>query len=42
MLIVELDRVQQERELIVKRIKQSKLDKMNDKLREDKTNRFNE
>ena len=35
LLVVELDRVEQERELIVKRIKQGKLDKMSDKLRDD-------
>ena len=35
LLIVKLDRVQQEREIIVKRIKQGKLDKMSDKLRDD-------
>ena len=33
LLIVELDRVQQEREIIVKRIKQGKLDKMSDELK---------
>ena len=35
LLIVELDRVQQEREIIVKRIKQGKLDKMSDELKDD-------